>query len=146
MRTKNTKRRRTRKGQFRTGAAAVEMALVAPFVFFLIFACFEFSRMMMIRQMMTNAAREGCRTATLLTSRDTAKADQIIRDMTRVVSSACEDKEKLRVTFDPPFTESPDSGTTITTDLEIDCEDVSLLPGWFFAGARIRTTASMQRE
>ena len=45
------------------GAAAVEFAFVAPFILFLVFGSIEFARMVMIKQVLTSAARDGCRHA-----------------------------------------------------------------------------------
>jgi Flp pilus assembly pilin Flp len=45
------------------GAAAVEMALVAPVLILLVFGIIEFARAWNVRQTLTDAAREGARTA-----------------------------------------------------------------------------------
>jgi Flp pilus assembly protein TadG len=43
----------------------MEFAVVAPFFLLLIFSMFEFGRLMMINQILTDAAREGARRAVL---------------------------------------------------------------------------------
>jgi Flp pilus assembly protein TadG len=48
-------------GGKRTGVAAVEFAFVAPVMFLLIFATFEFGRALMTVELITEAARAGCR-------------------------------------------------------------------------------------
>jgi Flp pilus assembly protein TadG len=45
--------------RLRRGSTTVEFALVVPLLFILIFGTFEFTRIMMVKQGMTNAAREG---------------------------------------------------------------------------------------
>lgn len=50
---------------FRLGATSVEFALVALPLFVLVLASIEFGRGMMVVQAMEEAARSGCRTATL---------------------------------------------------------------------------------
>ena len=55
--------RRRQRG--RPGAAAVEFALVAPLLVMLVLGMIEFGRMMMVEQILTNAAREGARKAVL---------------------------------------------------------------------------------
>lgn len=45
----------------RRGATVVEFAVVAPLLFLLIFAALEFGRVVMVQQIITNAAREGAR-------------------------------------------------------------------------------------
>lgn len=49
--------------RLRSGAAAVEFALVAPIVFFMLFVCIEVGRMLMAQHGLETAAREGCRAA-----------------------------------------------------------------------------------
>jgi Flp pilus assembly protein TadG len=130
----------------RRGVATVEMALVAPFVFFLIFSSVEFSRMMMIKQALTNAAREGCRQATLATLQHHDSADFVARSYLRGIVAEYENADVVRVSITPAFTSSPASGTEIVTTVEVDCADVSWFPGAMFAGARIRGVSSMNRE
>jgi Flp pilus assembly protein TadG len=49
----------------RRGAAAVEFALVAPLLFMLVLGIIEIGRGLMMTNMLTNAARVGCRTGIL---------------------------------------------------------------------------------
>ena len=57
-------------GKRRRGASAVELALVAPFVFMLLFGSFEFARVMTVKQALTNAARPPFRISTATNGRD----------------------------------------------------------------------------
>ena len=57
-----TKRNRATR---RRAAAVVEMAVVTPFLLTLVFGIIEFSWAMSVQQTLTNAAREGCRTAVI---------------------------------------------------------------------------------
>ena len=54
-----------RKQSQRRGASAVEMALVAPVFVALVMGIIESSRLGMVSQLITTAAREGCRVAVL---------------------------------------------------------------------------------
>ena len=130
----------------RKGATTVEMALVAPFVLFIIFGAVEFSRMMMVKQALTNAAREGCRNATLVNKQTHSTAEAVARNRLLGVISDALTTGDIRVTISPPFTESPVSGTEIVTSVEVDCSDVSWIPSAFLAGAKIRGVSSMYRE
>ena len=130
----------------RYGAAAVEMAFVAPFVFLLVFASFEFARMMMVRQALTNAAREGCRNAALASTLKDDRSDAVVRQQLSNVVPKANEKDILRVSVTPAFENKVNSGTRITTTVEVDCEDVSWLPPIFFRGMKIQGTASMTRE
>src|SRR3954452_10155483 len=49
----------------RRAAAAVEFAVVAPVFLLLVFGMIEYGRMVMVQQIITNASREGARTAVL---------------------------------------------------------------------------------
>ena len=147
---KRTSARRRRTGTIRqltrVGAATIELALVAPFIFFIIFGCVEFGRMMMVKQTLTNAAREGCRHATLATIRDHDSAEAVVRDLLKGTIGGNQDESIARVTITPEFHNSPESGTEIVTLVEVDCADISWLPATLFAGAKVRGVASMNRE
>lgn len=47
----------------RAGIAAVEMALCLPFVMLVLFGILEFYRIVQVKHLLTNAAKEGCRLA-----------------------------------------------------------------------------------
>lgn len=58
-----TERRQTprpTKARHRQGIAASEFAILAPFLFFLVMGIFEMSRAIMIKEILSNAARKGC--------------------------------------------------------------------------------------
>jgi len=151
FKSKSTNRaRRSRKRasakENRCGIAAVEMAFVAPFVLLLVFTSVEFSRMMMVRQALTNAAREGCRHASLVTTQSDTDVDTIIRDRLGGVIIDADDSDTVRIGVTPAFTTSLNSGQTITVTVEVDCADVSFLPPFFFADAVIFSQSSINRE
>lgn len=134
--------RRVRK---RKGAATVEMALVAPFVFLLVFGSIEFARMMMVKQAFTNAIRRGCRDATLPTILTSAHPESVVREALQGVIQDSTETEDLRVSFSPePGTAG--TGEDISGSVEIDCADASWLPAFFTAGTKIRCTCRMKRE
>ena len=49
----------------RSGAAVVEMAILMPILGLIMMGMFELSRAMMVKQILTGAARKGCRTGIL---------------------------------------------------------------------------------
>ena len=49
----------------RSGAAAVEMAFIVPILGLIMIGMFELSRGIMVKQILTGAARKGCRTGIL---------------------------------------------------------------------------------
>src|SRR5438309_1281415 len=56
---------RTRRMPRRSGAALLEFAIISPFLFTLILGIIDFGRVMLVEQILTNAAREGARDAVL---------------------------------------------------------------------------------
>ena len=113
--------------QARRGAAVVEFAIVAPVFFLLVFGLIEVGRMMMIRQSLTNAAREGCRAAVLATTTNSSKVDAAVRGYLQSITSKATDSNKVRVTA-PSGLASCASGTGLTVSVEVDYEDVTWLP------------------
>ncbi|HEX3998016.1 MAG TPA: TadE/TadG family type IV pilus assembly protein [Pirellulales bacterium] len=69
--TENTNRLigrpRARRGRDRAGSTIVQAAIVLPIVLMFLFGILEYSRYVMLLQVMTNAAREGCRYAVMHT-------------------------------------------------------------------------------
>ena len=67
MRPQRKKNRRWLRGlgTARRGGAVVEMAVVSPLLLMMTLGMIEFGYVFMMEQSITNAAREGCRTATL---------------------------------------------------------------------------------
>ncbi|HEX4128643.1 MAG TPA: TadE/TadG family type IV pilus assembly protein [Pirellulales bacterium] len=64
----NGKHRRQRQRRARRGVSIVQTALVLNICLIFIFALFDFGRVIMLRQIMENAAREGARLAVVNTS------------------------------------------------------------------------------
>jgi Flp pilus assembly protein TadG len=58
-------RRVCRRAPQRRGTAVVEFALIAPLFLLLLFGIIEFGRVVMVQQLITNAAREGARMAVI---------------------------------------------------------------------------------
>ena len=73
QKTRRSARRR------RLGATVVEFAIVAPLLFLFIFAMIEFGRMVMVEQILTNAAREGARRG-ILEQSTRAEVETIVSD------------------------------------------------------------------
>jgi Flp pilus assembly protein TadG len=58
---------RRRRGQSRQGTTLVQTAVALPMMLLFLFGIFEFSRYVMMLQVLNNAAREGCRYAVMHT-------------------------------------------------------------------------------
>ncbi|MEZ6097117.1 MAG: TadE/TadG family type IV pilus assembly protein [Pirellulaceae bacterium] len=139
-------RRRRKSTPNRSGAAAVEMAMVSPFIVLLILSAFEFSRMLMVKQALDNVARESCRQATLALTLNSDDADSLLRERLNAIIVHSIDPDIVRVSIEPEFTSGIPSGQSISVNVEVDCDDISWLPAAFFAGAKIRSSCISQRE
>src|SRR5688500_16750560 len=63
----------------RRGVSAVEFAIIAPLFVLLILGVIEFGRAMMVKQIITNAAREGARRAIIETATE-PEVKQVVND------------------------------------------------------------------
>lgn len=113
----------------RRGATVVEFAVVAPLFLLFIFALVEFGRYVMVEQALTNAAREGSRTAALATTKDTLRVRAAVGDGLRGVISSPSDVSPVTVTVVPESLSAIAPGTRIEVSVEVDASDVSWLPG-----------------
>lgn len=130
----------------RRGAACVEFAFVAPFLLFLVFGSFEFSRMIMVQQSITNAAREGSRHASLVTTNNVADVEETVREQLKGTITGYSDDDTVRVSCTPNNMDGLASGTIIETTVEVDCDDVSWMSPMFFIDAKLSYTSTMKRE
>jgi len=133
----------------RRGAAAVEFGIVAPIMLLAVFGLIEFGRMIMVKQSVTNAAREGCREAALATTLSTSDVDTVVRNHLKAVVPNYSDTSKLRVTCNPDSLSGIASGTPITVDVAVNFSDVSWLPGGFMnlaGNPEIAAESTKERE
>lgn len=141
-----SKSSRTRHGSRPQGASAVEFAFVAPIVLALIFGSFELTRVIMVKQVMTNAAREGCRTASLATTQTTARAENAVRERLEGVVYGDNEEDQVDISFSPESFSALESQTPITTTVEVGYADISLLPNWILGNSKLRVAVTMERE
>ncbi|CAN5902658.1 hypothetical protein BH23PLA1_BH23PLA1_21490 [soil metagenome] len=134
-------RRWNRKWQRRSGAAAVEMALIMPLFVTLILGTIEAARIGMVVQLLNVAAREGCRTA-VLEGRKQADVDQRID---QIFNGTDIDPDRIPIT-PQNWTNAP-GGTAITVRLEVDYDDISWLGNPFqLSNMRFTAAATMSSE
>jgi Flp pilus assembly protein TadG len=124
----------------RTGAAAVEFAIVAPIFFMLVIGIIEVGRAIMVQQVLINASRVGARRATMLSSSSSA-----------VLSSVSEYTTGVGVpTVTTTVTPNPATaaaGTAITVSTSVNFANVSWLPApWFMGGKVLSSSAVMRKE
>ena len=135
-------RARKRPARRRRGATLVEFAIVAPLLFLFIFAVIEFGRMVMVHQIITNAAREGARRGIL--EQTTAQEVQTI--VGEYLSGSSISGATVSVT-PADFDHVVGFGTPITVAVSVPFNEVSWLPApWFLNGANLSVQSTMRAE
>jgi Flp pilus assembly protein TadG len=114
----NALRRRPR----RRGATLVEFAAVAPVFFVFLFVMFEFGRLMMVEQVLTNAAREGARRG-ILEQTTVAEVEQTVQEYLakKTISGAT-------VNVAPDQLDQVGFGSPVTVTVSVPYGAVSWLP------------------
>ncbi len=130
----------------RRGTTAIEMAVVAPVFFLMILGMIELGRMLMIRQALTNAAREGCRKAVLATTQQATSVDATIRGYLQNSIPNSGNAATCRVTVSPSSLAGIQPDTTITTTVQVNYADASWMPVSILGNPVLRGQSSMARE
>ena len=138
--------RRCRRSNNRQGATVVEMAIVAPVFFALLFGLIEFGRVTMVNQALSDAARAGCRTACLATTTDASKAEVAARDHLETFISASGDTGMCRITVQPADFSEIERGDEITITVEVNFSDVSWISSGYLGDPLLGGEATMTRE
>jgi len=141
-----SRRRKCSRWSFkRRGAAAVEFAIVAPLLFLVIvLPTFEFGRGLMVAELVTNAARSGCRVgvlpgnsnATVTSNVDTTLSDQGIAAATTTIT----------VNGGSSDVSTAKAGDVVKVTVSVPYNRNSWIPGRFLAGASISGSQTMRRE
>lgn len=128
----------------RQGAAVVEFAIVAPVFFLLILGMIEIGRAVMVEQILTNAAREGARTAVL----DGAIASDVktkVVDYLKSGGISAATTDMVSLTPTDPATAA--NGTPVTVKVDVQFSKVTWLPcPWFISGSTHLTASSVMRR
>jgi Flp pilus assembly protein TadG len=124
----------------RRGAAAIEFALVLPIFISLLLGILEFARLGMAVQVVTAAAREGCRAAALPGS--TAATAQARVNSVLVQSSF----PSATITLTPSDPTTAAGGSAITLSLSVPFSKISWLGTSTFINTQIGGTATFASE
>jgi Flp pilus assembly protein TadG len=127
--------------QGRRGATLVEFAVVAPLFFAMIFGIIEFGRLVMVQQIITNAAREGARRAVLEQSNASGVQAAVTQylDRTSVPGAT--------VTLLPDNFQTVGFGDPVEVTITVDYDRVSWLPAsWFLGGTTLSASSAMCAE
>lgn len=132
---------RPRLDRTRSGAAAVEFAVVAPLLFAIVLGLVEFGRAIMVEQTIVSASREACRVAVLA---GTTKQDVVDR-ATASLNAAGINSFTIAMSPDPPS--SAAEGTPVTVTITVPFNNVTWLPvPIYLRGKNLTASSVMRRE
>lgn len=125
----------------RTGAAAVEFALIAPLMILFTFGLIELGRLMLVKESATQATRQGARLA-IRPNAETNDVVQRVKDELALMSV-----DQATIDIDPANLSMATPGTYVTVKVSIPTESVSWIPGFFdFQAPNIVAESVMRRE
>ena len=129
----------------RRAGAVVEMAVVSPLLLMIIFGVIEFGNSFMVRQIITNAAREGARTAAIQPVADDDAIRTAVRDAMSSISGIAVPDGSIEITHwckqsdgTPNFTE--------TIRVVVDYDNVAIFGTYFGVWNDIMAVSSMRKE
>jgi Flp pilus assembly protein TadG len=131
----------------RQGAAAVEFAVIAPVFLLVILGMMEIGRVIMVRQIMVNASREGARLAVV----DGSTSSSVSSTVQTYLRSAGIKTATVSVLNGSGAAVEPgplSNGTPINVQVSVPLSDIGLLtkPIFFSSTASIKANTVMLRE
>ena len=136
----------------RKGAALVEMAVCLPLFLLLLLGIIELGRALMVSQLLTSAARQGCREAII----DGATSSDVTTDISDTVintvgCSASDIQIDITVTSLSTGNELSDLSLAdprdlIEIDIAVPFTAVSYTPGKFLSSSTLRGQCSMRKQ
>ena len=133
------RRNRSRIAEKRRGTVVVELAIVAPILVVIFLGMVEVSRVIMVQQIITNAAREGAREAIL----DGATITDVQTSVTQYLSNSTISGATVSVTPDPTTTVSRQQ---ITVTVNISYANVMWLSAGYFDSADVLSASCSMRS
>src|SRR5262249_23278390 len=125
-------------------AALVELAVVFPVLLTIIMGMVEMGRLGMVAQLMTTAARDGCRVAVINAKTQTDVENRI----SSVLTSG--GIKKYTISYSPATwtsVKASDSSNFISVTVTTNYSDVTWLPSvWFLKGAKVTGAATLSSE
>ena len=131
--------RKTGARRDRKGVAAVEMAIVLPLFFMLIFGIVEFGRAMMCMQILTNAAREGARACAV-----SPLTKEEVETVCQEYASSCGINGLAVVVTPDPTTVV--RGEPVEVKVSISFQDVAFMPPFYAKNAVLESASTMRKE
>ncbi len=134
-------RHMSNKRPVRHGAAVVEFAVVAPLLFMLTLGMMEVSRMVMVKQLLVNASREGARLAVLPGTSTNEVLTLVSQELTATSVNG------VNIQVQPADLSSAAVGTPVTVSLDVDAATVSWIPKPLFSfNQTLSASTTMRKE
>ncbi len=128
----------------RSGAAAVEMALVLPIFLLFVFGIVEFGRAMMVSQLITTAARDAGRLAIMGGSSNT-EVEQSIKDFLSQTLGVSSGDVTVTITVSSGGdVATAQQGDLCTIQVEVPFNKVSFIKGRYLDGVAIKGDCIMR--
>src|SRR5262245_53560801 len=124
----------------RRGAAMVDAALVLPVFLLFVYGMIETSRLGLMAQLVTNAAREGCRVAVI----DGKQQSDVDATVQAILTSGGIGTYTSTIT---PGFDTVELGKPVTLTISVKYSDVSwLAPPQFFGSTTMAATSTLNSE
>jgi len=120
----------------RTGAAAVEFAIVANIPFLVIFPCMEFARMNMVRNLAQDAAYFAARHV-MVPGATEEEGIQVANDIMSSMATTG---------FEVDINELDEESSQVIATVTVDFDEIALFAPMFLPNATIQTTARIRTE
>jgi Flp pilus assembly protein TadG len=124
----------------RKGSTLVEFAIVLPIYLVFVFAIIEYGRMVLVQQIITNAAREGARVGVL----DNSTGTTVSTAANQILSAAGIASATISATPNPPSSATYASPVTVT--VSVPFSSVTWLPSPMYLGGKTLTSTSIMRR
>jgi Flp pilus assembly protein TadG len=135
------------KGNRRVGTAAVEFALVAPIMFLFFLGIFELGRTFMVMELMTEAARVGCRKGII----EGTSSQQIQDAVTTFLNNSGINSQQVSISINDSSANTIEAKDTpayteITVVVSVPVSKISWVPNPFFTSGILSGQFTMRRE
>jgi Flp pilus assembly protein TadG len=133
-----------RLGRQRRGAAIVEFAVVVPVFFILVFGLVDIGRGFMVRALLANAARAGCRTGSLPSKANT--------DIQATINTTLNGQgiygtsTAITVNGNSVDAATAQTGDQVSVTLSVPVGNISWLPGTYYLRGNLSSTFTLLRE
>jgi Flp pilus assembly protein TadG len=136
--------RKPARSRLRRAAAAVEFAVVAPVLFILVLGTVEVGRGLMVIQLLTNAARAGCRTGVI----EGKATSDINTTVTTILTAQGITTEGVTVQVNDGSADASTarSGDEITVKVSIPTSKITWVPGGSYLQGTLSGQYTLRRE